>query len=225
MDIGEIMSLKRKIGKLRVYFLKFDVLKTLYWRQRLHLPRSASFHICPRSIVDIDKEAAVKIESGELVVNDSWFNTRRRQYVSELRLNKGSTFVCEGDFKLYQGSSIYVGPGAKLVLHGGGSFLNTHSTLNCFHHIEIGKDCSISDYVNITDSDAHFFNGNRDSMNAPVIIEDHVWIGKNVIILKGVKIGSGAVVGAGSVVTKDVDRNTVVAGNPAKFIKRIESWR
>lgn len=218
------MGLKSRVVKAKSFFAKYDVLKTLYWRLRLRLPRSASFHICPKSIVSIAKNADVRIESGEVTVNDSWFSTRERRYVSEFRLDKDSTFVCEGDFKLFQGASIYVAPDAKLVLHGGWSFLNTNSTLNCFHYIEIGKGCSISDNVCIADSDSHCIDGDRDKATAPIIIGDHVWIGKNVTVMKGVTIGSGAVVGAGSVVTKDVPSNTVVAGNPAKPIKAIEKW-
>jgi len=219
-----IMSLKRKIIKAKRFIRRFDVPKTLCWRIKLHLSRAASFHICPKSIVSIDKSAKMELGQGELVVNDTWFSTRKRRYVSEFRLDKDSAFVCEGDFKLVQGASIYVGPGAKLVLHGGGSFLNTNSTLNCFHHIEIGKGCAISDNVCIADSDSHFIDGHKEKATAPIVIGDHVWIGKNVTIMKGVAIGNGAVVGAGSVVTKDVLSNTVVAGNPAKSIKTIEKW-
>lgn len=56
---------------------------------------------------------------------------------------------------------------------------------------------------------------------APIIIQDKVWIGFNVIILKGVTIGEGAVVGAGSVVTKDVPAWAVVGGNPAVILKQL----
>lgn len=55
----------------------------------------------------------------------------------------------------------------------------------------------------------------------PVTIGNDVWIGGDVTILPGVKIGAGATVGAGSVVTKDVQPRCVVAGNPAKIIKRL----
>lgn len=57
----------------------------------------------------------------------------------------------------------------------------------------------------------------------PVRICSDAWIGMNSIILKGVTIGEGAVIGAGSVVTKDVEPWTIVAGNPAKYIRKIES--
>lgn len=217
------MGMLRKLRKARRFVAKFTVMKTLHWRRRLRLSRDASFHVCPHSIVSIDKSAKVTIRAGELTVNDSWFETRKRRYVSEFRLDKDSTFVCDGDFRLYQGASVYVAPGVKLVVHGG-SFLNTNATLNCFHYIEIGKGCAISDNVCMADSDSHCIDGQKDKVKAPIVIGDHVWIGKNVTVLKGVTIGNGAVIGAGSVVTKDVPSNMVVAGNPARPIKTIEKW-
>jgi 2,3,4,5-tetrahydropyridine-2,6-dicarboxylate N-acetyltransferase len=56
----------------------------------------------------------------------------------------------------------------------------------------------------------------------PVIIEDDVLIGANVVVLEGVKVGKGAVVAAGSIVVKDVEPNTVVAGVPAKLLKKVD---
>lgn len=54
-------------------------------------------------------------------------------------------------------------------------------------------------------------------------IGDDVWIGGGVIILPGVTVGRGATIGAGSVVTKSVEPFTLVAGNPARLIRRIDS--
>jgi len=58
--------------------------------------------------------------------------------------------------------------------------------------------------------------------HAKVVIENDVWIGAGSIIMPGITIGKGAVVGAGAVVTKDVQPYTVVAGVPARPIKRID---
>jgi len=56
-------------------------------------------------------------------------------------------------------------------------------------------------------------------------IEDNAWIGAGAIILDGVRIGQGAVVGAGAVVTRDVAPHTVVAGVPARLLRRIRRQR
>ncbi len=55
----------------------------------------------------------------------------------------------------------------------------------------------------------------------PVLLKRNCWIGAGSTILPGVTVGENAVVGAGSVVTKDVEDNTIVAGNPARLIRRI----
>lgn len=55
---------------------------------------------------------------------------------------------------------------------------------------------------------------------APIVVEDEVWIGANAVITAGVRLGKHCVVAGGSVVTKDVASYTIVAGNPAKPIKR-----
>lgn len=94
--------------------------------------------------------------------------------------------------------------------------------------ISIGADCAISWNCTILDGDRHqlSFDGERFETNsAPVVIEDHVWIGCNVTVLKGVTIGSGAVIAAGSVVVRDIPARMLAAGVPAKVIKPVPIWK
>ena len=56
----------------------------------------------------------------------------------------------------------------------------------------------------------------------PIKIGRNVWIGSNSTVLPDVTVGDNAVIGAGSVVTKDIPKNTVAAGNPARVIKTID---
>jgi acetyltransferase-like isoleucine patch superfamily enzyme len=70
----------------------------------------------------------------------------------------------------------------------------------------------------IPDSISRIFNSGH--QHKKVIIENDVWIGANCIILPGVIIGEGAVIAAGSIVTKNVEPFTIVAGAPAKLIRK-----
>ena len=95
------------------------------------------------------------------------------------------------------------------------------------HQVEIHDSSYHSLDANVRHNEIHerFDRGlrmpNTQAVNASVIIEDDVWIGLKSTILKGVTIGRGAVVAAGSVVTKDVPPFTLVAGNPARFIREL----
>lgn len=92
--------------------------------------------------------------------------------------------------------------------------------------ITIGDEVFIGPKVNLITINHDPDPENRSATyGRPIVIEDKAWIGINSTILPGVRIGYGAIVGAGSVVTKDVPPMTVVAGNPAKFIKKIETGK
>lgn len=58
----------------------------------------------------------------------------------------------------------------------------------------------------------------------PVIVEDDVMIGANAVILEGVHIHKGAVIGAGTIVLKDVEKDSIVVGNPARVIKKTRNF-
>ena len=105
------------------------------------------------------------------------------------------------------------------------------SVISSMNKIEIGKNVKIGGNVRIFDHDYHSINylhrRNRlsDRLNCKskeIIIHDDVFIGTNSMILKGVIIGEKSIIGAGSVVTKTVPPGEIWAGNPAKFVKRIE---
>lgn len=64
-----------------------------------------------------------------------------------------------------------------------------------------------------------FFNIDESLSKGPIIVEDDVWIGNDVLVLSGVKLGKGSVIAARSVVTKDIEPYSIVAGNPCKIIK------
>lgn len=102
------------------------------------------------------------------------------------------------------------------------------ATICAAKSVKIGVYVGIGANVAIYDTDFHpvdpFERRYVDSKtkSSPVIIDDYAWIGGNSIILKGVHIGKGSVIGAGSVVTKDVPDFELYAGNPARFIKKIE---
>ena len=111
----------------------------------------------------------------------------------------------------------------------GNNFSASGVTICCACKIEIGNKVMLGANVIIADTDFHSikpdlrFSANdlKNALTAPIIIEDNVFVGMNVMILKGVKIGQGAIIAAGSIVTRDVMEFTMVGGSPAKLIKYI----
>ncbi|MCB2293878.1 sugar O-acetyltransferase [Clostridium algoriphilum] len=91
--------------------------------------------------------------------------------------------------------------------------------------IRIGKNCFMGPRTCIYTACHPINAGERNrgiSFGKPVKIGEDVWFGGNCVVLPGITIGDNAIVAAGSVVTKDVQANTMVGGNPAKLIKIIE---
>ncbi|MDR4889989.1 DapH/DapD/GlmU-related protein [Fredinandcohnia sp. QZ13] len=109
---------------------------------------------------------------------------------------------------------------------GSSSHLSNDITIIAAESIVIGQDCLIGDRVTMMDHDGHEINPTSRSSSfgkcAPIRIGNNVWVGSNVTILKGVNIGDNAIIAANSVITRDVMKNTIVAGNPGKLIKEIK---
>lgn len=139
-----------------------------------------------------------------------------------LQLGRDGSLITKGDVALGPGVKVIIGDKAKVQI-GDSSFISANSKILCKESITIGDHCAISWDVQIMDTDFHTLIGTHEK-TIPVEIGNHVWIGSDVLILKGVKIGDGAVIGAGSVVTRSVPPKTLVAGNPARVIRENVDW-
>lgn len=132
----------------------------------------------------------------------------------------------EGGTALDEGVILLCSGGAKpnkLVIRQG-TYINRYTMIDAHQQVEIGRNCMIGPQCYITDGNHGDVLGitiNQQAMQSrPVIIEDDVWLGAQVIVLQGVRIGNGAIVGAGAVVSEDIPSNTIAVGVPARVVKR-----
>lgn len=107
---------------------------------------------------------------------------------------------------------------------GSGAFINYGTSIGALKYVEIGKECNIGTYCILMDNDFHRLEPERrkelpESM--PIILEENVWLGARVIVLKGVTIGAGSVIGAGSIVTKDIPPRSLAVGMPARVVREL----
>jgi len=138
---------------------------------------------------------------------------------------------------------IYLSRVLKVLEYDKNSKVENNVYISDAKTLKVGKNCRINedvfiqgaiigDNVLIAPNVAIMNSGHKhDLCDVPIIeqgstvevnpiIEDYVWICRNVIIMHGVRIGKGAIIGAGAIVTKDVAPYTIVGGVPAKFIKK-----
>lgn len=137
--------------------------------------------------------------------------TRRFFYrLAGIKIGKGSTIHTRARF--YDPRNIIIGEDSII---GEEAILDGRQKLIIGNHVDIATDVMI--YNSEHDINSEDFAG-AGVIEAPVTIEDYVFIGPRAIILPGVIIGRGAIVGAGAIVTKDVPPFAIVGGVPAKII-------
>ena len=118
-------------------------------------------------------------------------------------------------------AKLYTGKNGKLLVGRNSRLNGVH--IDVREKVQIGENVRIAPYTIILDSDFHDLKDHFGiGPSKPIVIGDNVWIATRSTILKGVNIGEGSVVATGSVVTKNVPPNCVVAGVPAKVIKKLE---
>ena len=114
--------------------------------------------------------------------------------------------------------------GAKITIGKNSGFSGT--VIGAANSITIGENVLSGANVLITDHDWHPIHPDKrhtsDGIeNAPVVIENNVWLGVNSVILKGVTIGENTVIGANSLVVSDIPSNVIAGGSPCKVIKSL----
>ncbi|MEO7044417.1 MAG: acyltransferase [Ferruginibacter sp.] len=183
-----------------------------------------------------------RLTIGDSLLFENFLLNARLPVEGRKYLTIGNDCMIGGTFT-FESSSGEVKIGNRVYLAGG--------NIICTNEMIIEDDVFISWGVYFFDNDSHSlnfrdrlmdmqnhlsdwragksnYNISKDWKNvhaAPIRICRYSWIGMKVFILKGVTIGEGAIVGAGSVVTHDVEPWTIVAGNPAKFVKKLDQNR
>ncbi len=120
-------------------------------------------------------------------------------------------------------TELVAGEGGTLDI-GESAFINYGCSIAASQLVRIGPRCNIGTHVIMMDNDFHRIEPERRDErpeSKPIVLEENVWLGARVIVLRGVTIGADSVIGAGSVVTRDVPPRSVAVGLPAKVIRSL----
>ena len=163
-----------------------------------------------------------KIHSNGMVANTK--NNKSRVVIGQNTYIAGYLEVCRNCGNISIGNSTFIGEGSRIY---------SAKSVLIGDRVQIAHNCSIFDNnIHSLDPDERAFEFSHNMKNGwsrlfdlkerDVVINDDVWLGAGVIVLKGVTIGKGAVIGAGSVVTTDIPDYSIAVGNPARVVKRID---
>ena len=145
-----------------------------------------------------------------------------------------------GKDSLIEGKLVVLKYGGEIIV-GDNVYIGLNSNIWSGEQVLIGNNILISHNVNIIDTNSHEIDhieraerfrsivkygqpkDKASIITSKITIGDYVWISFGATVLKGVSIGEGAIIAANAVVTKDVAPFTMVAGNPAKVVKQLDS--
>lgn len=112
--------------------------------------------------------------------------------------------------------------GDDVTIGFGASFIATESSITIGNKVMFGPNVTIrggNHNTSIIGKYMYDVHEKRPDDDLPIVIEDDVWVGTNVTILKGVRVSRGSIIAAGAVVNRDVSPYSIVGGVPAKLIK------
>lgn len=138
---------------------------------------------------------------------------------------KGNLLIESELYHIGRGCRIDVAKNTILKV-GKGGFINPFTNIIVRNGVEIGDNCYVSWNCLILDEDYHQINYEGKTLkDKKIFIGNHVWVGTGVSIYQGTHIADGCVVAANSVVRGEFNiPNCIIAGNPAKIIKKNISW-
>jgi len=165
------------------------------------------------------------VELGGIVTIENWGGNSE---ISSIYLSDNAALIIKGDLIIGPGVHISVSNNAKLEFAGkntsSASGVTCNSRIMVEKFVSIGADTIIAWDVFITDSDWHDISGSQRCL--PTIIGESVWVAHGVSILKGAVVPDGCIVGAKSlVISSNYFEKSMIAGVPAKTIRRDVSWK
>ncbi len=152
--------------------------------------------------------------------------TQSFSHRARLRIREGGKIEMNPHSYAGDGTLIRVTQNATFKM-GKNSGFNSYCIVTAQDSITLGDNVIIGPFVTMHDHDHAFGDGvtmkTSGYVTAPIVIEDNVWIGGNVTILKGVRIGTGSVIAAGTIVSKDIPPHSIVYDKRDKVTKVIEN--
>ena len=176
------------------------------------------------TVIELAPDAKIFLKGGDIEIGCNLL--KRSKAETRLRIGEGAIWCSAGGCKVSYGSTIELLDGA--VFDTGYFTMNCNSALVSAKRIVLGNDVMISRNVVIYDSDFHSIvdeQGKTKNQPKAVCVRDHVWIGANVIILKGSTIGDDCIIGAGAIVNQPVPENSIYHSYGEKRINILKgSW-
>lgn len=185
--------------------LTFGLLKALECRNFIDLGNNT---------VTISNDDTDKSDRGEINIAPGIYNAK----------------VCAGNIRVQDSFAIFLeGNNANVTIGDNTSFIGVYIRISFDSSISIGNDCMMSNGISIVQPDQHCIfdleTGKRRNMFKNITIGNHVWVGKGVSIWGGAVIPDNCILGAATVTSgKFTEKNCILAGNPARVIRKNIVW-
>lgn len=158
---------------------------------------------------------------------------QEKSIVTYIQLDDQAELVIEAEVRIVGPGDIKLNEGAKLIIEKN-TRINTRFDFHILYNTDIiiGRDCLFSTYVSMWSNDGHpiydLVEGKQVNLSGEprreIVLGNHVWVGHKTTILYNTWIGDGCIVGANSLVKSKIPNNCMIAGTPAKILRKNVAW-